>query len=98
MDNYLVYITGLAIITLLIFFILKYKKENKRGQNYLENETNLEVINKNEVSKSKNRSAEVSEIDQLILKNSAGNELVLNRPNELSEQKYHKTVFQKVVK
>lgn len=95
MDNYLVYITGLAIITLLIFFILKYKKENKRGQNYLENETNLEVINKNEVSKSKNRSAEVSEIDQLILKNSAGNELVLNRPNELSEQKYHKTALSK---
>lgn len=95
MDNYLIYITGIVVVILLIFFILKYKKEDKVDKDNLENINNFEVTSKNEVTKSKNRLLELSEIDQLILKNSSGNELVFNRPNESSEKKYHEITLSK---
>ena len=97
MDNYLIYIIGLLIVTVLIFFVLRYKKEikGKENKNNLVNTSNIEFDGINELNKSNNKQVEISKVGQLILKNSLGNELVFNRPNELSERKYQEVTLSK---
>ena len=92
MGNYLIYIIGFVIAMVLIIFIVKYKKEDK---NNLENESNIQYSGENELIKSDNIPLETSEVDQLILRNSLGNELVFTRPNELSERKYQEVTLSK---
>ena len=94
MDNLLIYIAGIVIVALLIFFILKDKKEDKMDTDNLE-ENNYDAINENELVKSKDSTPKISEVDQLILQNGSGNELVFNRPNELSERKYQEVTLTK---
>lgn len=92
MENYLIYIIGFVIVMVLVIFLLRYKKENK---NNLVNTGNIEFDGINKLNKSNNKQVEISKVDQLILKNSLGNELVFNRPNELSERKYQEVTLSK---
>lgn len=104
MDSQLYLVPIIIILTIVIFYIYKSSKKNKHptGKFGDTQPTVKKLLNESShntiVSGVDEDSLRISEVTQLVLKDSLGGELTFNRPNEQSERKYYEVGFSKAGK